>query len=148
MPAANEHGGECHPEGASTCHPEGAKRPKDLPAGVPRFLPLVFLLIVPSLAFAQNWSEPIRPANLPAIQVQWRVWGIDRKSRQNIFEWVFSNTSDSSVAFNYRVETERGERRTGRISFKPRKKQMSGWLFSGDSLTRIEVDRRPFGVRD
>jgi hypothetical protein len=109
---------------------------------------LFLLLIAPSLAVAQSWSDPIRPATFPAVQVQWRVCGIEPKSKMNIVEWMFSNTTDTAVAFNYRIESNRGERRTGRISFKPRKKQMSGWLFTGDSVIRVVVDRKPFRTGD
>ncbi len=105
---------------------------------------LLPLLIAPSLGHSQQWSKPVRFENLPTVQVQWRAYGLDTKSGKNVFEWVFSNIGDTAVAFNYRIETDRRESRTGRISLAPGKKQLSGWMFSGDSLVAIDVDRNPF----
>jgi hypothetical protein len=126
------------------------RRGKNVPAANEasrRWLFLFLALIIPSLASGQTWSEPFTPATMPSLQFRWRVYGVDTKSQKNVFEWIFSNESDTSVAFNYRLETNRHETRSGRIYFKPRKKQLSGWLFAGDSLISVEVDRKPFAVK-
>jgi hypothetical protein len=106
---------------------------------------LVSMLVIPTAASAQVWSKPFRPGHLPGVQVQWRVYGLDTKTGRNVFEWVFSDVGDTTVEFNYRIETNHHESRTGRISLTPGKKQLSGWLFSGDTLVAIEVDEKPFG---
>lgn len=113
-----------------------------------RVLLLLPVVIAPSIAKSQTWSEPIRPAKLPAVQIQWRVYGVDTRTHKNVFQWVFSNTADSAISFNYRIETNRRENRIGRISFGPGKSQLSGWVFSGDTLIHIDVDRRPFEVKE
>jgi hypothetical protein len=113
-----------------------------------RTLLVLAFLISPSVIRCQAWSQPFRPPDVAGVQVQWRVYGVDTRTNRNVFEWVFSSVADTAVAFNYRIETDRGEVRIGRISVKPRGRQLSGWLFQGDSLVRIEVGRRGFGMNN
>ena len=97
-----------------------------------------------SLSFGQTWTDPLPVKNAGGLFVQWRLYGLDTKSQKNAYEWVFENSTDSTILFDYTIATNDNEKRMGRITLGPRKRRFSGWVFDGDRIVEITAGRVSF----
>ncbi len=96
------------------------------------------LLLHPNDASGQDWDAGGSFSPVPGVQFQWRKLDSFRAGKQAFFEWKFVNQSDSVISCLYRVRTDSGEERLGKIVLGPHTQKLSGWYFSGDAIERLE----------
>jgi hypothetical protein len=100
---------------------------------------IILHLLFSSYSYTQQWNESIHFNDFENIQFQWRVLRKGEENKFTMFEWSFSNISDSTVSFNYIIMSNRNDQRIGRLILKPQSKKLFGWLFEADSITEVQV---------
>ncbi len=104
---------------------------------------VVFWLFLGILFFvdssnAQQWNVYPEISNLSFVKASWRNLDTDEGA---MIEWVFINTSDSLVEYNYHIKTELDETIHGRIQLLPHQHKLSGWVLQGKSINLVSVDK-------
>jgi hypothetical protein len=109
------------------------------------FIILAVLLTINSFhGAAQVWSSPITSPNVPGIRFEWRRLTNWEMRNLTLIEWRFTNVSDSVITCVYRVRSDSGEERIGKIILKPHTQNLSGWYFTGDKIERLELTEVTF----
>ncbi len=98
----------------------------------------IFLLFHYS-TYSQQWNSTKQFSETSAIQFHWRIIQQNSESSLKIFEWEFSNTSDSIVTFNYTIVSSSTDQRKGRVTLQPQSRKLSGWFLNGYSIVAVEV---------
>ena len=87
---------------------------------------------------AQGWETARSFSPVRGLNFQWRRFENLKAGNQAFIEWMFTNSSDSIVSSLYRVLSDSGEERVGKIILNPHAQRLSGWYFTGDRIERLE----------
>ena len=102
-------------------------------------LPCSVLFLFHFSALAQQWNSTKIFSETPAIQFQWRIIRQSSEASLKVFEWEFSNTSDSIITFNYTIVSSSTDQRKGRVTLQPQSRKLSGWFLNGYSIVAVEI---------
>jgi len=108
-----------------------------------RRLLMIFVVVALSepavRCLAQTWSDPIRFEAAGGIELRWRDFFLRSDTVAHFVEWEFANKTDSSATFEYKITSNKGEARIGRVVLGPQKRKLGGWYFTGESITDVSL---------
>ena len=105
------------------------------------FVGMIGMLIILSFSelSGQGWKNTTESFSVPGVTFQWRRFGRLMTDDRAFVEWRFVNTSDSIISFTYRILSDSGDERPGKVSLRPHALRLSGWYFAGDKIQRLEL---------